>query len=111
MLINAQSFLLGISVFSFKNIHEILNSEWAVTLCEFLVILVLFKRHKPPLLNGLVFIGVIVDLPEACTNKTKFTFSVDTPFNIRLKLSKYGKNRPDLQTGDVWQLLLKLKRN
>jgi len=33
------------------------------------------------------------------------------PFKSRLKLSWYGKNRPDLQTGDAWQLQLKLKRN
>ena len=56
MLIYALNFLLGISVFSFKNTLEISNNEWSVILCGFLVILALFKRHKLLALNGLIFL-------------------------------------------------------
>ena len=56
MLIYALNFLLGISVFSFKNILEISNNEWGVILCAFLVILTLFKHHKLLSLNGLFFL-------------------------------------------------------
>jgi len=59
MLIYALNFLLGISVFSFKNTLEISNSEWVVALCVFLAILALFKRHKPFALNGLFFYLVL----------------------------------------------------
>lgn len=52
MLIYVLNFLLGISVFSFKNTLEISNREWG----GFLVVLVLFKRHKSLALNGLVFL-------------------------------------------------------
>ena len=141
MLIYALNFLLGISVFSFKNTLEISSGEWMVILCGFLAILALFKRQKPLAINGLIFLlgfawmgwfstqnlnthvedvylnqpilvtGVIADLPESYTDKTKFIFSVNSPFKARVKLSWYGKNHPDLQTGDAWQLQLKLKRN
>jgi len=141
MLIYALNFLLGISVFSFKNTLEISSGEWMVILCGFLAILALFKRQKPLAINGLIFLlgfawmgwfstqnlnthvedvylnqpilvtGVIADLPESSTDKTKFIFSVNSPFKGRVKLSWYGKNHPDLQTGDAWQLQLKLKRN
>ena len=141
MLIYALNFLLGISVFSFKNTLEISSGEWMVILCGFLAILALFKRQKPLAINGLIFLlgfawmgwfstqnlnthvedvylnqpilvtGVIADLPESSTDKTKFIFSVNSPFKARVKLSWYGKNHPDLQTGDAWQLQLKLKRN
>jgi len=141
MLIYALNFLLGISVFSFKNTLEISSGEWMVILCGFLAILALFKRQKPLAINGLIFLlgfawmgwfstqnlnthvedvylnqpilvtGVIADLPESYTDKTKFIFSVNSPFKGRVKLSWYGKNHPDLQTGDAWQLQLKLKRN
>jgi len=40
MLVYALNFLLGISVFSFKNTLEISNNEWG----GFLVILALFKH-------------------------------------------------------------------
>jgi Predicted membrane metal-binding protein len=33
------------------------------------------------------------------------------PFKARLKLSWYGNNHSKLNTGDTWQLLVKLKRN
>ena len=89
-------------------------------LCGFLVILALLKRYKPLAFNGLVFFlgfvwmgwfsaqnlnthvggaylnrsiiitGVIEDLPEASTSKTKFIFSTNSPFKSRLKLSWYG---------------------
>ncbi len=141
MLIYALNFLFGISVFSLKNTLEISPNEWGMILVGFLVILAGFKHHKPLALNGLVFLlgfawmgwfsaqnldthvddiylnqpilitGVIVDLPEKSNNKTKFIFSAQTPFKSRLKLSWYGNNNPDLQTGDTWQLQLKLKRN
>ncbi|HCV92497.1 MAG TPA: DNA internalization-related competence protein ComEC/Rec2 [Gammaproteobacteria bacterium] len=141
MLIYALNFLLGISVFSFKNTLEISSNEWVLILCGFLAIFTLFKHQKPLSLNGLVFLlgfawmgwfsvqnlnthvdeiylnqsilvtGVIADLPEASTDKTKFIFYANSPFKSRLKLSWYGKNRPALQTGDAWQLQLKLKRN
>jgi hypothetical protein len=95
------------------------------------VILALFKHHKLLSLNGLVFLlgfawmgwfsvqnlnthvddiylnqpilvtGVIADLPEVSADKTKFIFYANSPFKSRLKLSWYGKNRPDLQTGDA----------
>lgn len=141
MLIYALNFLLGISVFSFKNTLEISNSEWGVILGVFLAILALFMRHKPLALNGLIFLlgfawmgwfstqnlnthvddiyldkpllvtGVISDLPETNKSNTKFIFSSYSPFKSQLKLSWYGKNRPDIHTGDAWQLQLKLKRN
>lgn len=141
MLIYALNFLLGISVFSFKNTLEISSTEWMVILCGFLAVLTLFKRYKSLALNGLVFLlgfawmgwfstqnlnthvddiylnqsilvtGIIADLPESSPDKTKFIFSANSPFKGRVKLSWYGKNHPDLQTGDAWQLQLKLKRN
>jgi len=141
MLIFALNFLLGISVFSFKNTLEISNSEWGVIVGVFLAILALFIRHKLLALNGLIFLlgfawmswfstqnlnthvddiylnkpilvsGVISDLPEISSDKTKFIFSTYSPFKSQLKLSWYGKNRPDIHTGDAWQLQLKLKRN
>ncbi|HBN57999.1 MAG TPA: hypothetical protein DD382_01740, partial [Gammaproteobacteria bacterium] len=97
-------------------------------MCGFLAIFTLFKHQKPLSLNGLVFLlgfawmgwfsvqnlnthvdeiylnqsilvtGVIVDLPEASTDKTKFIFYANSPFKSRLRLSWYGKNRPALQT-------------
>jgi hypothetical protein len=109
MLIYALNFLLGISVFSFKNTLEISNNEWSVILCGFFVILALFKRYKLLALNGLIFLlgfawmgwfstqnlnthvddiylnqsilvtGVIADLPEASTDKTKFIFYANSP--------------------------------
>ena len=141
MLIYALNFLLGISVFSFKNTPEITHSEWVLILGGLLAILALFKHYKPLALNGLVFLlgfawmgwfsthnlnthvddiylnkpilvtGVISGLPEISSDKTKFIFSTYFPFKSQLKLSWYGKNIPDLQTGDAWQLQLKLKRN
>ena len=141
MLIYALNFLLGISIFSFKNTLEISSGEWMVILCGFLAILALFRRQKSLAANGLIFLlgfawmgwfstqnlnthvediylnqpilatGVIADLPESSADKTKFIFSVNSPFKARVKLSWYGKNHPDLQTGDAWQLQLKLKRN
>ena len=141
MLIYALNFLLGISIFSFKNTLEISSSEWLVILCSFLAISVLFRRKKTLAINGLIFLlgfawmgwfstqnfsthvediylnqpilvtGIVADLPESSADKTKFIFSVNSPFKARVKLSWYGKNHPDLQTGDAWQLQLKLKRN
>ena len=117
MLVYALNFLLGIGVFSFKNTLEISNNEWSVILCGFLVILALFKHRKLLSPNGLVFLlgfarmgwfsvqnlithvddiypnqpilvtGVIADLPEATTDKTKFIFYANFPFKSRLKLS------------------------
>ncbi|SFV79364.1 hypothetical protein MNB_SUP05-11-368 [hydrothermal vent metagenome] len=43
-------------------------------------------------LNQLILVtGVIADLPEASTDKTKFIFYASSTFKIRLKLSWYGK--------------------
>ncbi|HBA95886.1 MAG TPA: hypothetical protein DCY96_02245, partial [Gammaproteobacteria bacterium] len=56
MLIYALNFLLGISVFSFKNTLEISSNEWVLILCGFLAIFTLFKHQKPLSLNGLVFL-------------------------------------------------------
>ena len=114
MLIYALNFLLGISVFSFKNTLEISSNEWVLILCGFLAIFTLFKHQKPLSLNGLVFLlgfawmgwfsvqnlnthvdeiylnqsilvtGVIVDLPEASTDKTKFIFMLILPLKVDL---------------------------
>ncbi|KAA0439233.1 MAG: DNA internalization-related competence protein ComEC/Rec2 [Candidatus Thioglobus sp.] len=68
--------------------------------------------NKPILVQG-----EIVELPEKTTNKAKFIFQAKSPFKGRLKLSWYQNDddnedfTPDLQSGDSWQLLLKIKRN
>lgn len=141
MLIYSLNFLLGINLFSLKNTLEISNIELSVFFALILVIFTLFKRHKTLCLNLAMFLfgfawmgitshqiinsqiddthlnhpilvkGVIDDLPEISRQKTKFIFRAIQPFEGRLKLSWYGVNRPDLQTGDAWQLQLKLKRN
>ena len=45
------------------------------------------------------------------SKKTKFNFQAQYPFQAKLKLSWYGKHRPELIPGDKWELLLKLKNN
>ncbi len=141
MLINALSFLSGIMVFSSKNTLEISTLEWLVFWGVFLSIFTLFRRYQILWISWAIFLlgfawmgysslqiinasvadiylnrpvlveGVIVDLPEVKKQKTKFIFNAKHPFKGRLKLSWYGDNLPSLQSGDGWQLLLKLKSN
>jgi len=65
--------------------------------------------NKPILVTG-----EIIGLPEKSKYKTKFFFKAKSPFSGQLKLSWYINKEtfaPDLQAGDTWQLLLKMKHN
>jgi len=65
--------------------------------------------NKPILVTG-----EIIELPEKTKRNTKFFFKAKSPFKGQLKLSWYARKKafvPDLQVGDTWELLLKIKRN
>ena len=141
MLILALNFLLGITLFSHKELLVISSGEyWAISLV-FFIVFILFKRYKTLSINLLAILlgfiwmavvsnqsfdrqvsqnalekptlikGTILDLPESSQQKTKFNFLAQHPFQAKLKLSWYGDNRPELIPGDRWELLLKLKNN
>ncbi len=141
MLIYALNFLLGIVLFSYKNTLEISSSELAIIFTIFLLILSLFRRFKALSINIIIFAlgfawmgvfsssiingkikdiylnksinitGLISELPEISSEKTKFIFNVTDPFKGKIKLSWYGKNLPTIRTGDKWNLTVKLKNN
>lgn len=66
--------------------------------------------NKPILVTG-----KIIELPEKKLRGTNFVFKANSPFQGRLKLSWYQSKKqpeiPNLNTGDTWQLLLKIKHN
>ncbi|RUA03985.1 MAG: DNA internalization-related competence protein ComEC/Rec2 [Gammaproteobacteria bacterium] len=65
--------------------------------------------NKPILVTG-----EIIGLPEKSKHNIKFLFKSKSPFSGQLKLSWYSRKKvllPDLQVGDTWQLLLKMKHN
>ncbi len=141
MLIYALNFLFGIVVFSLKNTLDISIFEWGLFLAIILLFFAFFRRYKSLLLNIAIFLlgfawmgwfshqiisaqvsdnylnkpiliqGKISQLPEQTPKKTKFIFESEKPFKARLKLSWYGDHSKKLNTGDTWQLLVKLKHN
>ncbi len=65
--------------------------------------------NKPILVTG-----KIVKLPEKTKHNTKFFFQAKSPFSGQLKLAWYSHKKvfvPELQVGDTWRLLLKIKHN
>ena len=141
MLIYALSLLSGILVFSSKSSLTISAFEWGIIFVLLLGIFVLFKRLRVLSICSCIFllgfawmglfsthilshrvaeaylnkpiniVGKIIDLPQVLDRKTKFTVNVQQPFNGKIKLSWYGENLEKIQSGDTWQLLVKLKHN
>ena len=141
MLVLALNFLLGIVLFSHKELLAISTGEYWVLSTVFFLAVILFNWQKTLSINLLAILlgfiwmafisnqsfnhsvpqaaiekptlikGVIIDLPESSQQKTKFNFQAQSPFQAKLKLSWYGNQRPELIPGDQWELLLKLKNN
>jgi competence protein ComEC len=75
---------------------------------------VLKSQVQEVYLNKVILVtGKVVGLPEKSPQKTKFIFEATSPFQGQLKLAWYSRSQksPDLQTGNTWQLLLKIKHN
>ncbi len=141
MLIYGLSFLLGVVLFSRKITLEITALEWDLLLGGLGLFFTLFSRWRTQavvlgfLLLGFVWMagfstwvlsskvseiylnkpikmmGNISSLVKRDDHRSQFIFTTQHPIKSKLRLSWYGKNRPELNTGESYQLLVKLKQN
>ena len=71
------------------------------------------KVEKKYLDKPIVVVGTVVSLVTVKNSKTNFLLQTTSPFDAKLKLNWYHKNTkiPNIKTGDIWQLRVKLKEN
>jgi competence protein ComEC len=55
--------------------------------------------------------GIISSLIDKNKQRDRFIFKTIKPFKSKLRLSIYGKNRPNLKVGQKWQFSVKIKTN
>lgn len=113
-------FTLILAIFTLFRRHQSLSLNLVFFLLGFawmgfISTQVLNTKVKEIYLNKPILVtGEIIELPEKSKRSTKFFFKAISPFEGQLKLSWYSRKKvfvPDLQVGDTWQLLLKMKPN